>query len=407
MTATAPSDAPDPSPAPRAPRRDAPWDVAVVGAGPAGATAAREAARAGLTTVLLERAPLPRYKTCGGGLVGRALDLLPDAATDAVERRCHTATLVLPGRGLEFPTRRERPIICTVMRATLDGRLAELAAKAGADLRPACPVVGLAERDGHVTLATPRGEVRARFVVAADGAGGPTARLAGWERPPALIPAIEHEVAVAPDDLAGRADTCRFDFGVVPAGYAWVFPKRDHLSAGVLTTRPGRVDLKAALAGYLEASGIRPLKVEPHGHRIPVAPRPGPLARGRVLLAGDAAGLADPLTLEGISYALASGALAARVLAETGGDPHHAAPLYRRRLGETLLAELAAARWFARILYDHSRAATWGFHWLGREGCDAVAAVMAGETTYRETLARVPGLVLGRLLWPFGRRRGA
>jgi geranylgeranyl reductase family protein len=380
------------------------WDVAVVGAGPAGCAAAWHLARAGARVVVLEKAVPPRYKACGGGLVGKALPHLPEGAADAIQRRCHTATLTLPG-GLTFQTRRDTPLVCTTMRADLDGRMAELAVKAGAELRAGAPVTGLEGVPGGKRLSTPRGAVRARYVIAADGAGGPTARLAGWDEAPELIPAVEHEVRVAPEALAQWGDVCRFDYGVVPSGYAWVFPKGDHLSAGVLTTRRGRTDLNGAVARYLEDLGIAALGVERHGHRIPVRPRPGPLARGRVLLTGDAAGLADPLTLEGISFALQSGRMAAEALIETE-LAGHAAALYQRRMADTVLAELHAAAWFARLLYDHPRAAGWGFTWLGREGCDGVAAVMAGEITYRELLARVPGTVLRRALWPFGRSAG-
>lgn len=379
------------------------WDAAVVGAGPAGCAAARHLAVAGARVILLEKPALPRYKTCGGGLVGKCIPLLPEGAEAAIERRCRTATLVLPGRGLTFNTTRDTPIVCTAMRSALDARLAEAAVKAGATLVTEAPVTGLEEGDA-VRLATPAGTVRARTVVAADGAGGPTARLAGWSEPPLLIPAVEHEVRVAPETLAAWSDACRFDFGVVRSGYAWVFPKADHLSAGVLTTRPGGVRLHGAVAAYLEGLGIRPLSVERHGHRIPVQPRPGPPARGRVLLAGDAAGLADPLTLEGISFALESGVLAAGAILDAGPGVD-AAALYRARIADEVLPELHAAAWFAKLMYDHSRMATWGFQWLGREGVEGVADVMAGLTTYRALLGRVPATVAKRLLWPFGRRR--
>jgi len=378
------------------------WDAAVVGAGPAGCAAARHLAAAGARVVLLEKAALPRYKTCGGGLVGKCLPLLPEGAEAAIERRCHTATLVLPGRGLTFHATRPSPVVCTTMRSALDARMAEAAEKAGAALLTGTPVTGLEDGDA-VRLATPAGTVRARTVIAADGAGGPTPRLAGWTETPVLIPAVEHEVRVSQETLAAWSGSCRFDFGVVPSGYAWVFPKADHLSAGVLTTRPGGVRLHGAVAAYLAGLGIRPISIERHGHRIPVHPRPGPLARGRVLLTGDAAGLADPLTLEGISFALESGALAAGAVLDAGPGAA-AAALYRARLADDLLPELHAAAWFAKAMYDHARLATRGFHWLGREGVEGVTDVMAGTLTYRRLLAQVPGAVVRRLLWPFGRR---
>jgi geranylgeranyl reductase family protein len=379
------------------------WDAAVVGAGPAGCAAAWHLARAGARVVLLEKAALPRYKTCGGGLVGKAVPLLPDGAEAAIERRCRTATLVFPARGLTFHTTRDTPIVCTAMRSALDARMAEAAVKAGATLSTETPVTGLEEGD-FMGLATPAGAVRARTVIAADGAGGPTARLAGWTEAPVLIPAVENEVRVDPETLATWSGACRFDFGVVRSGYAWVFPKGDHLSAGALTTRPGGVRLQDAVAGYLAGLGIQPIGIERHGHRIPVQPRPGPLARGRVLLTGDAAGLADPLTLEGISFALESGRLAASSVLDAGPGLE-AAALYRARIADDVLPELHAAAWFARLMYDHSRLATWGFAWLGQEGVEGVADVMAGVTTYRALLGLVAPTVLRRLLWPFGRRR--
>lgn len=382
------------------PLPDVLWDAAVVGAGPAGCAAAWHLARAGARVVLLEKAALPRYKTCGGGLVGKAVPLLPDGAETAIERRCATATLVFPDRGLTFQTTRSTPVVCTAMRAALDARMADAAVKAGAVLRAGTSVIGMSA-DGAVRVTTPAGAVRARTVIAADGAGGPTAGLAGWTEAPALIPAVEHEARVAPETLAAWSGACRFDFGVVRSGYAWVFPKGDHLSAGVLTTRPGGVRLHGAVAAYLEGLGIRPLSVERHGHRIPVRPRPGPLARGRVLLTGDAAGLADPLTLEGISFALASGRLAASAVLDAGPGLE-AAALYRARLADEILPELHAATWFARLMYDHGRLATWGFGWLGREGVEGVADVMGGQLTYRQLLAQVPGAVLRRLFRPFG-----
>src|SRR4029077_4203440 len=120
----------------------------------------------------------------------------------------------------------------------------------------------------------------------------------------------------------------RFDVGTVPYGYAWVFPKTAHLSVGVLTTHRGAINLHGQLEEYLRVIGLAPQSMERHGFVIPVRPRAGPLARARMLLVGDAAGLADPGTAEGISLAARSGRLAADAIIASQLDPRRACAGY-------------------------------------------------------------------------------
>jgi len=101
------------------------YDVAVVGAGPAGCTAAHRLATAGLRVALLEKEQLPRYKTCGGGLVPRAVSLLPGDIAPVVERHCHRAEMHLVDAGLSFGAERPTFLIMMAMRDQLDARLAD------------------------------------------------------------------------------------------------------------------------------------------------------------------------------------------------------------------------------------------------------------------------------------------
>src|SRR5712692_6608763 len=288
------------------------FDVAVVGAGPAGATAALTLARRGLSVALLERDALPRYKTCGGGLVGRALALLPREVERVLERRCGQADLHLLDVNQGYRATRDPPsvpIVAMTMRERLDHLLASAAAAAGAALRTPCAVTGVTLEPRQVRLDTNTGPVTAAFVIAADGATGEVARLAGWGDGRHLIPALEYEARVDDATLDRFARVPRFDVGTVPYGYAWVFPKTAHLSVGVLTTHRGAINLHGQLEEYLRVIGLAPQSMERHGFVIPVRPRAGPLARERMLLVGDAAGLADPVTAEGISFATQSGKL--------------------------------------------------------------------------------------------------
>jgi geranylgeranyl reductase family protein len=357
------------------------YDVAVVGGGPAGACAARVLAERGARVVILEKHALPRYKTCGGGVVGRALRALPPAARGAVERECRAAELNFLDDGLRFVTRRAQPVISMVMRDRFDAALVGAAEAAGAEIRPRCEAGALTRRPGGVDIATADGTVAARFVVAADGATSRLAAQAGW-RETRRAPALEAEVWVDDAIFARYLTAARFDFGVIPAGYGWVFPKRAHLSIGVLTTRRGGVNLPAVLARYLDTLDLgRSPRVEKHGFLIPLAPRREGFARDRVLLTGDAAGFADPLMGEGITAAIESGTLAARAILDGAWEPARVAARYARSLAD-LLRELRIGCMLARLLYDFPMARRALFRARGQALSEGVTDVLMGERTY-------------------------
>jgi geranylgeranyl reductase family protein len=367
-------------------------DVAVVGAGPAGASAARVLAEGGARVVLLEKQSLPRYKTCGGGVVERALRGLPaslraDVEADVVERPCHAAEIEFGGDGLRFQTRRPRPLISMVMRDRFDAALTAAAGQAGAEIRTPAAVRAVAVRDDRIELETTTASVAARFVIAADGATSETARLTGWSPPRRRAPALEAEVQVSPTDFARWAGAARFDFGPVVAGYGWVFPKRDHLSIGVCTMRRG-VNLNAGLSRYLETLGLTRLEhVDKHGFFIPLGPRPDGVARGRVLLAGDAAALADPVTGEGISAAIETGTLAAHAILASNGDPARARQRYDHALAP-LRREVRIGRFLARLTYDLPRLRRWVFRLHGQTLAEGMTGVLMGDHTYASLLGR-------------------
>ncbi len=360
----------------------------MVGGGPAGASSALALAGAGATVTLIEKARPPRYKTCGGGVVRRALRLLPSAVRRAVERECRAAEVHLHDAGCRFSVGHADPVISMMMRETLDALLVSAAQAAGAHVQTGCEVQNLARGGDHVELATSRGRQRARFVVAADGALSPVARMVGWPDARHLVPALEYEVWVVDSVFARLCQAARFDLGRVPFGYAWVFPKREHLSVGALSMRRGRTDLTGALERYLAQLGLagHVRRVERHGFVIPVRPRHGSFVRDRVLLAGDAAGLADPLTGEGITFAILSGQIAARALLASGLEPERTRGAYDRALRRMILPELRWGRVLSRLTYDAPWARTWLARLNGSRFGELLADVFAGARTYRELL---------------------
>lgn len=360
------------------------YDVIVVGSGPAGSCAAWRLAKAGVAVAVIEKAVLPRYKTCGGGIVGRALQSLPIDVRHVVEQDCHTAQLNLHPEGFSFTTQRQTSIVSMTMRSQFDHTILSAAQAAGAVVHHRCTVEDVSYHDDFITVVTNAGSMSAKFVVAADGAFSRVARKMGMADGRTLIPALEYEVTVPKDRLETFHGIARFDFGLPSDGYAWAFPKQQHLSIGVLSMARGS-DLKALMARYLDLLGCHSTtQVEQHGFVIPIRPRKGPLVDKRILLVGDAAGLTDPVTGEGISFAIRSGLMAAQALIEGKMSEEPVRQAYKRSLAETIMPELRTARWLARLLYHFPRTRTWAFAQHGQRLCEVVTDVMSGKRTYRD-----------------------
>jgi geranylgeranyl reductase family protein len=313
------------------------YDVVVVGAGPAGASAARAAARAGARTLLLERAELPRYKTCGGGLIGVSGDVAEIDLAPLVRDSVTRLELTLDGR---YRARRRAPdgapMFRLINRADFDAALTDAAVAAGAELRTGAVVTGIDDDPGGVTLSV-RGSagVRARAVVAADGSASRLGAHVGVTTGQVDL-GLEGEFPAQDERWKG---TVLLDWGPVPGSYGWVFPKGDTLTVGVIGPRGLSSDLRtyyAKLVASVGLAGVTP-KVET-GHLTRVRTPDSPLRKGGVLLAGDAAGLLEPWTREGISVALRSGRLAGEAAArgDFGG--------YSTAVMNSLEPEIAAGR---------------------------------------------------------------
>ncbi|MHA4814665.1 geranylgeranyl reductase family protein [Streptomyces aculeolatus] len=292
------------------------WDVVVIGAGPAGASAAYAAAGQGRRVLLLERSELPRYKTCGGGIIGLSREALPDGVELPLRDRVNTVTFTMRGR-LGRTRRSRRTLFGLVNRAELDARLAEAAQRAGARLRTGVTVARVEQHGPDVpdrrTVAVHLADgekVLARAVVGADGSAGRTSSHVGVELEQVDL-GLEAEIPVPPevaDDWRGRV---LIDWGPLPGSYGWVFPKGDTLTVGVISARGDGAATKRYLEEFTARLGLAGFEPSlSSGHLTRCRAHNSPLSRGRVVVCGDAAGLLEPWTREGISYALRSGRLA-------------------------------------------------------------------------------------------------
>ncbi len=303
------------------------YDVIVVGAGPAGATAAFFLCEAGRRVLVLEKEALPRYKTCGGGLSAMVLDQFPFSFEPVIESRVKEISYVFRDQGVTLPL--PDGSMCTVMRDRFDAYILQ---HTKAEVHERSTVQRIEEKgDGIIVECTDGRRFECSYLIGADGASSVVARCLGLRRDKAFAAAIELEVPVSPTVFAQFMDKTVLIFGEVHIGYLWIFPKSDHLSVGIGALHPKPGELQSALKRVMAHFGISLDGIPIHGHPLPIYLRQEQIATARVLLVGDAAGLVDPCTGEGIRFAIKSGRLAADAI--LSGHPESYASLVDRQIG--------------------------------------------------------------------------
>jgi geranylgeranyl reductase family protein len=301
----------------------------------------------GVSVLLLDRARFPRDKPCGGGLTIRAVRQLPFSVEPVVEDVVDRVEL-----GIGYKRRYERtspePLILMTQRARLDAYLAEQAAAAGAQFRDGTKVARI-ETNGRGAVVD---GIQADVVIGADGANGVTARALGLCPAPAHGIALEGNLSQADVDIDRYRGRIVLEIGTVRGGYGWVFCKADHVNVGVggweYEGPRLREHLRRLCAAYeLPEEKLRSLR----GFRLPIA-RPGSsLARGRAVVVGDAAGLVDPFSGDGIHEAFLSAGLAAEaVLDLLAGRTSDLEP-YEARVNAALAFQLEVS-WSAKVALD-------------------------------------------------------
>src|SRR5207248_3571683 len=325
--------------------------IAIIGAGPAGAMAAIRLARAGASVQLFDPSH-PREKPCGGGVTGRALALIADVVDlktlAAVVVKSATVEAQENGSRTPFPARVDlldrgiarQSSLVVLSRAVFDAALVNAAVESGAQLIPR-KVVKVTRGNEQILVATARAEYAVDFVVGADGANSLVRKT--FSRP-----FTRAEMSIAAGYLVDGASSPDIVIACVAEqpGDLWSFPRPDHLAVGVCARA-----IEGAAAGKLRAQSLAwirshglngggdlrqyawPIPSAGFGHAVDLR-----AAGERWMLVGDAAGVVDPLTREGIYYALVSGGWAAEALKRS---PAHAAASYQQRVTEESYPELS------------------------------------------------------------------
>jgi geranylgeranyl reductase family protein len=329
------------------------YDAIVVGAGPAGSTAAHRLASAGADVLLLDRARFPRDKPCGGGVTGRAARLLPYSIEPVVEHVVSAVDMRLR-YGKSLARGNGDPLVYMTQRKRLDHFLVQKAVEAGADFRESVKVSALEVRDDGVSVEG----FEAGALIGADGVNGVTARTLGLGGNRVVGVALEGNMPYARMDRSAYDGRLALELGVIPGGYGWVFPKGDHANFGVGGWEEEGPRLRDHLRRLCEAHGASFENLEElRGYRLPLREPRSTLARGRTLLVGDAAGLIDPISGDGMFEGFLSSQYATEAILDLLAGREESLDPYGPRLAKRLATHLWAS-WGVKVALDRYPRAT-------------------------------------------------
>jgi geranylgeranyl reductase family protein len=325
------------------------YDCLIVGAGPAGATAAYHLAKRGYSALILEKESLPRYKPCGGGVSPAIAQWFDFDFSPAISLKINT---------IRYTWKMEDPVeaslqtsepVWMVRRDIFDHFLVQQAQKLGAELKDSTEVTGVEFKGDRWQVNTAQGQIEGRYLIAASGARGLMPKWLGFkERKPRTGVILE---APASSNAQGNSKA-NFEFGLVKNGYIWNFPKADGYSISGGTFRGGEPsDLEKVVTNYAAQFGIDTKGVQIHHHPLCLWDGEQKLHTQNALLAGEAACLADPMTAEGIRPSIFSGVKAAEAIAQSLAGDSNALAKYSEIINEEWGSDMVWAQRLAGVFY--------------------------------------------------------
>jgi geranylgeranyl reductase family protein len=321
------------------------FDCIIVGAGPAGSTAAYHLAKRGRSVLVLEKESLPRFKPCGGGVSPAIAQWFDFDFTPAISVKVNK---------IRYTWKREDPVevkidtsMWMVDRRVFDNFLIEQAQSLGAEIRSATEVKGIEFKNSAWQVNTSGEPVTGRYLIAADGVGGPMAKWLGFKEP-------KHHLSAFLESASTQiGDTINFDFGSVKKGYIWRFPKAGGSSISIATFKgDDPKNLKNILADYVTAEGVDVQNNQIYESSLCVWDGDRKLHTQNAILAGETAALADPLSGEGIRPSIFSGVKAAAAIDQALGGVSDALEKYTQVISEEWGADMVWASRLAGAFYQ-------------------------------------------------------
>ena len=331
------------------------YDAIVVGGGPAGSTTAYRLAEQGASVLLADKATFPRDKPCGGGMTMRAVRQCPVDPTPVVEEWIDEVELRFR-YGPAVVHRTNEPVVWMTQRCRLDAFLLDAARERGVDVREG---VKVAIEPGNTIVLGSGERVTADALVGADGANGITAKAVGLGE--GIVYGVAYEgnarYPVLPQERYARRLV--LELADIPGGYAWVFPKGDHANVGVGGWQTEGPKLREHLKRACEAHGIEVDELDSlRGHRLPLRGSGTRIAGERSLLVGDAAGLIDPVSGDGMYECFVSSRLAASAVLDLLAGRSSTLQGYEAAV-DSELAPLHRASWKLKKALDRWPRASW------------------------------------------------
>ncbi len=378
------------------------FDIIVIGAGPAGSAAAAWAVRHGASVALIDKAVFPRSKLCGGLFTERSRSYYNEIfGEDIVYDNYLTQNAISFWHDkAEVATLHGIPPLHLTMRIDLDAKMHALALHHGAQDFSGQSISEI-HADG-VTLSSGQ-RLFAQVIIGADGVNSGVARhLFGQAYDKATI-GFGLEVEVPFDEDNQPLTPLRIDFSAVRWGYGWSFPKHRSTTVGVGGMLAPNPDMKSHLGSYMDSLGVDDQQPRVKGHFLPFGDFKTHPGRANILLSGDAAGLVDPITGEGIAFAMKSGQLAAQSAMDAiaKSTPHAALNLYRRelrsmhlnlRIARNLRRIIFSPRWEQTFVSTFRKSSTVRLQYM---------RLLAGEVEYPQiaisVISRLPGYLWTRL----------
>ncbi|SMD12028.1 geranylgeranyl reductase family [Desulfocicer vacuolatum DSM 3385] len=325
-------------------------DVTIIGAGPAGTAAGYVLREAGFSVLILDKYKFPRKKACAGGITPKAMALFPYDISFLIHRTCHRVRIRRPG-GKTFIIREKKPLCYMTRRQDLDQFTLNMFMKKGGRFQVSRKIISILEKPGHIDLCFmdhkhEKQSIQSRYLIGADGANSIVRQLTHSAFGIMKYPALEADI---PMDQPWKYPM-EFDFSMGIKGYYWIFPKKNHLNIGIYSIAGHRGLTRKALARYARMRFGRTDMENIKGYPIGVGGFSESPAPGRILLAGDAAGMAEGLLGEGIYFALKSGQSAAKAIINAMASGKDAGDLYGRSV-RFIRLELALHHHGAKGLY--------------------------------------------------------